>query len=429
MIQKKTPQRTFLSSPRNKHRFHVMIKPIGALCNLECTYCYYLHKSELLQYAQEKELNTSCTTQHVAKMDDATLELFIKQYLEANENEKVVFSWQGGEPTLLGLPFFEKAVRLQKKYAQNDRIIANTLQTNGTLLTDAWAAFLKEHDFLVGLSVDGPEHIHNMHRYDKAGKGSFTRLMQGYESLRKHQVSFTTLTTVNSHNAQKPLEVYNFLTKELGSTYVQFNPCVEPKTFTNIAPHYWEKDSLPTMSASQEFSEDIEAFVTEWSVRPQQWGTFLCTVFDAWVNNDLGKVLVNWFETAVAQTMKLPAQLCTTGHLCGKGVALEHDGSVYSCDHYVNPEYYLGNIHKDTLKNIVFCARQQEFAFKKQKMLAQECLQCSYGTLCWGQCPRHRFVRTRANDHALNYLCPGFKTFYNHAMPAVRAIAQACAQC
>ncbi len=410
-----TNARFFLDRPDNRHRYHVMIKPLGARCNLDCTYCYYLHKTELL--GQEKDETLS----PVSVMDAVTLERFIEQYIASNEHDQVVFSWQGGEPTLLGIDFFEKAVQLQQKYNTQGKIIANTLQTNGTLLTAPWATFLKEHDFLVGLSVDGPEAEHNRYRIDKKGVGSFAKLMQGVDFLQKYAVPFTTLTTVNRHNALKPLDVYNFLTEELGSTYVQFNPCVEPKVFTTTAPHYWQKNALPHVHTAQDF-------VTEWSVLPEDWGNFLCTIFDQWVSRHLGRVLVNWFETAVAQTMNLPAQLCTTGQLCGKGVALEHDGSVYSCDHYVNKEYYLGNINEKKLDNLVFSPRQQQFAFKKHTELANECLQCPHGTLCWGQCPRHRFVQEKETGHKRNYLCAGFQRFYAHAKPTLRQIAHVCAQ-
>ncbi len=405
-----TDKQIFLDKPDNRHRYHVMIKPLGALCNLDCTYCYYLHKTELLGHDQKHEGASSV-------MDDATLERFIEQYITSNEHDQVVFSWQGGEPTLLGVDFFEKAIQLQHKHNTQGKVIANTLQTNGTLLNDHWAVFLKENNFLVGLSVDGPEEEHNRYRYDKKGEGSFARLMQGFNFLQKHNVPFTTLTTVNRHNALKPLEVYNFLTQELGSTYVQFNPCVEPNGFTETAPHHWKKSILPLVGRTQNF-------VTDWSVLPEDWGSFLCTIFDVWAKRDLGKVLVNWFETAVAQTMGLPAQLCTTGQLCGKGVALEHDGSVYSCDHYVNSEFYLGNIHKKDLAHLVFSSRQQSFAFKKHKDLADDCLHCPHGTLCWGQCPRHRFVKTGSQGQSINYLCAGFKQFYAHAKPTVRRIAQ-----
>lgn len=443
----------FIDSSDNRHRFNVMIKPIGALCNLDCTYCYYLHKTDLLRQ--------DASTHSSSIMSEEILELFIKQYVESNEHQEIVFSWQGGEPTLLGIDFFKKALVLQNHYAkkyglqEKGRRVANTLQTNGTLITEDFAQFLKDHDFLVGLSVDGPEEEHNRYRLDKNGLGSFTSMMKGLEYLQKYNVNFNTLTTVNRHNAKKPLEVYRFLTRTIGANYVQFNPCVELKSFATSAPHFWHKEDMPSLQIQRKakakqknishkpalHQNEIEKYITEWSVLPEEWGTFLCTIFDEWAEHDLGKVLVNWFETAVAQTLQLPAQICTTGNLCGKGLALEHDGSVYSCDHYVNKEYCLGNIKEKHLKDLAFSKRQYDFAFKKQNELAQECMQCPHGTLCWGQCPRHRFVLPANQSHNTsfhrehdeqvqnypsNYLCEGFKKFYSHAKPQIRSIAQQC---
>ncbi len=415
------PPQIYLEQSDQKHRFHIMFKPIGAQCNLRCRYCYYLHKKDvLLQYKKQDN------AQHAAfTMSDATLEAVIAAYITSNEHENIVFSWQGGEPTLLGVPFFEKVVRLQAKHNTLRKNIANTVQTNGTLLTKDWASFLKEHDFLVGLSLDGPEELHDMYRFDLQGNGSFAKVMRGLEHLHKESVPFTTLTTVNRHNAKKPLEVYNFLTQTVGSTYVQLNPCVELLSFDSKAPHHWDKTTLPHIK-NYKNSNKAQKYMTPWSVIPEDWGSFLCAIFDTWKERDLGRVLVNWFETAVAQTLNLPAQICTTGQICGKGVAVEHDGSVYSCDHYVNEEYCLGNIHTTDLKSLVFSARQQAFAFKKQRELSEQCLHCPHGTLCWGQCPRHRFVHTAYGAYPINYLCPGFKQFYTHAKPYIRAIAEQC---
>ncbi len=411
--QTKHNPKIFLDHAGQRHRFHVMIKAIGALCNLDCSYCYYLHKEK---FFKDKSI-----------MDDKTLEALIAQYITANEHEEVVFSWQGGEPTLLGLAFFEKAMALQQKYKPSSKKIANTLQTNGTLLDNNWAQFLKDYDFLVGFSIDGPEKLHNKCRVDKAGNGTFHKVMQGFECLQANDVPFTTLTTVNTYNAKKPLEVYNFLTKTLGSSYVQFNPCVEPLIYENCAPKLWNNNVLPRVS-NYTNSKKSRHFVTKWSVIPEDWGNFLCTIFDEWLQKDLGQVLVNWFETSVAQAMGLPAQICTTGEICGKGVAVERNGSVYSCDHYVNPEYCLGNINETNLRDLVFSARQQDFAFRKQQELAYECIHCEHGTWCWGQCPRHRFVQTAQSAHPLNYLCLGFKQFYNHSKAHINQIANYCLQ-
>ncbi len=397
-----------------RRRFHVMAKPGGAACNLDCAYCYYLHKDKLLGHLPG------------GRLCEAALERFIQQYIEGSDDERVVFSWQGGEPTLLGLSFFENALRLQKQYVRPGREIANTLQSNGTLITDEWAAFLKEHGFLVGLSVDGPEDMHDMYRRDKAGKPTFARVMEGHAHLRRHGVPFTVLTTVHRHNARRPLELYRFLARDLGADYIQFNPCVEPVSYQSAAPNFWPEASLPRTGDPRARPGGEGSAVTEWSLDPDDWGTFLCAVFDEWLARDLGRVLVNWFETAVAQSMGLPAQICLTGEICGKGVALEHTGHVYACDHYVNPEYCLGHIEEHSLADLVFSERQKDFAFAKRNSLPRYCLDCPHGLLCWGQCPRHRFVKTPAGEPGLNYLCSGLKKFYAHAKPAVRSIAAQC---
>lgn len=396
------PIRPMAHLKKGHRRFHVMAKPGGAACNLDCAYCYYLHKKKLLGQSSSPV------------MDEVTLENFIRQYIEGVDSESVVFSWQGGEPTLLGLPFFENVLRLQKRHTPRGRTVANTLQTNGTLLTDDWAAFLKRHGFLVGLSVDGPEELHDIHRRDKAGRPTFRQTMAGHAHLRRHGVSFTVLTTVNRDNARKPLEVYRFLTRELGADYIQFNPCVEPADFRTAAPRFRPENGGSCGKNSP---------VAPWSVDPDDWGTFLCEVFDEWLTNDLGRVLVNYFETAVAQSMNLPAQICPTGEICGKGVAIEHDGGVYSCDHYVYPEYRLGVIDEHNLAEMVFSERQKNFGFKKRDTLPRHCLECPHGLLCWGQCPRHRLVDSPEGEPGLNYLCRGWKAFYAHAKPDIRKIA------
>ncbi len=413
----------YLHDPMQKHRYQVIIKPGGARCNLACSYCYYLHKDELLAAGDSQLRADDSAPTGPSVMNEGTLEKLISQYIAGNDHQEIVFSWQGGEPTLLGLDFFAKALKLQKKYNHQGKVIANTLQTNGTLLDESWALFLKEHGFLVGLSIDGPAEFHDRYRRDRQGAGTFRQVMAGLEHLQKHDVPFTTLTTVNNHNGREPLAIYDFLTQTVGSTYVQLNPCVEPQQFTKCAPHHWEKGSLPVVK-DYVSSERIRHFVTPWSVEPEVWGHFLTSIFELWSQRDLGRVLVNWFETAVAQTLKLPAQICLTGQICGKGVAVLPDGGVYSCDHYVNREYYLGNICQKPLNELVFSAKQQAFAFKKQRELSAECLACPHGLLCWGQCPRHRFVKTSHSPYPLNYLCLGFKYFYTQARPKLFAIAE-----
>ena len=323
-------------------RFHVMAKPSGSTCNLDCKYCFYLSKETLP--------NGPGTGQ----MSDETLELFIRQYIEGTTGPQVVFSWQGGEPTLRGLDFFRRVVALQKKYAKPNQRIENDLQTNGVLLNEEWAAFLKEHRFLVGLSIDGPRELHDRFRVNKGGAPTFDKVMAAAKLLRKFGVRFNTLTCVHRYNASRPLDVYRFLRSELDSTYIQFIPIVQLKGFETTAPQTWDKSRLPIVGSPEARPDHPNSVVTDWSVDPEEYGYFLSRVFDEWRRKDLGKVLVNHFETLVAQHMGLPSQICIYNEFCGKGVAVEHDGSVYSCDHYVYPEYRLGTIREKPLAEMVF---------------------------------------------------------------------------
>lgn len=388
-----------------------MAKPVGAACNLACEYCFYLHKKDLLQQPAG------------SRMTPEILELFIRQYIEGQDHRDIVFSWQGGEPTLAGLDFFEEVVRLQAKYKPAGQTIKNDLQTNGVLLDSAWCSFLRRHDFLVGLSVDGPQELHDRCRPDRGGQPTFERVVKSARLLRRHQVKFNTLTTVGRHNARHPLEVYRFLTRNLGSTYVQFNPCIEPIAFRGVAPQFWAEEDVPRFDDPRARPGAVDSVVTSWSVDPEDWGDFLCAVFDEWVHKDLGRVLVNIFETAVAQTVGMPGQICVSGEICGKGVAVEHDGEAYSCDHYVYPEYRLGNIRERPLADMVFSERQQAFGLGKRDTLPKVCLQCPHGMLCWGECPKNRLLRAPDGEVGLNYLCLGQKKFFTHAKPKLREIA------
>lgn len=398
------------NGPAYQRRFHVMAKPTGSACNLDCSYCFYLHKEHLLQ--QEKR----------SYMSDETLENFIRQYIDGQDGEQVVFSWQGGEPTLMGLEFFHKVVKFQQQYKKPGQRIENDLQTNGILINDAWAEFLKANQFLVGLSIDGPRELHDRYRITRSGKPTFDRVMAGVDALKRHGVPFNALVTVNRTNARFPLEVYRFVTRELGATYVQFNPCVEPVDFTQTAPHFWRDDSIPTVGSRRARPGDLDAIVTDWSVDPDDWGRFLIATFEEWVNNDLGRVQVNLFETAVAQMMGLPAQICTTAEFCGKGLAVEKNGDVFSCDHYVYPEYQIGNIADNSLARMAFSERQQAFGMGKCDTLPQQCKQCPYLKLCHGECPKNRLVLTTDGEAGLNYLCPGIKAFFNYAEPILAGI-------
>ncbi|EKQ6528028.1 anaerobic sulfatase maturase [Klebsiella aerogenes] len=398
------------NGPAYQRRFHVMAKPTGSACNLDCSYCFYLHKEHLLQ--QEKR----------SYMSDETLENFIRQYIDGQDGEQVVFSWQGGEPTLMGLEFFHKVVKFQQQYKKPGQRIENDLQTNGILINDAWAEFLKANHFLVGLSIDGPRELHDRYRITRSGKPTFDKVMAGVDALKRHGVPFNALVTVNRTNARFPLEVYRFVTRELGATYVQFNPCVEPVDFTQTAPHFWRDDSIPTIGSRRARPGDLDSIVTDWSVDPDDWGRFLIATFEEWVNNDLGRVQVNLFETAVAQMMGMPAQICTTAEFCGKGLAVEKNGDVFSCDHYVYPEYQIGNIADNSLARMAFSERQQAFGMGKCDTLPQQCKQCPYLKLCHGECPKNRLVLTADGEAGLNYLCPGIKAFFNYAEPILAGI-------
>jgi len=386
----------------SQQHFHVMIKPAGSACNLNCSYCFYLSK-ETLPGGPGPGL-----------MSDETLEELIRQYVAGVTASEVVFSWQGGEPTLRGLSFFRRVVELQKRYAKPFQRIENDLQTNGTLITEEWCEFLKASRFLVGLSIDGPREIHDQYRISKGGQPTFDRVFRAARLMDRYRVPFNTLTCVHRGNARKPLDVYRFLRRELGSTYIQFIPIVEYKGFQSTAP------GVLTNEMQESGSDSI---VTDWSVDPDDWGYFLCKTFDEWRNKDVGKVFVNHFETLVSQHLGLGSQLCVYSEFCGKGVAVEHDGSVYSCDHYVYPEHRLGNIRTRLLENLVFSREQVKFGFAKNETLPRYCRECPYLSDCWGECPKNRILRTPDGEPGLNYLCRGFKTFFAHALPEIERIA------
>jgi uncharacterized protein len=394
-----------------QRRFHVMAKPAGSACNLDCAYCFYLSKEKLPGGPGP------------GHMSDELLELFVRDYIASVTADEVVFSWQGGEPTLLGVEFFEKVVKLQRKYAKPGQRIENDLQTNGTLLDENWARFLKEHRFLVGLSIDGPKELHDKMRVSKRGQPTFDQVYAGAQLLRRFGVPFNTLTCVNRYNASRPLDVYRFLRRELGSTYLQFIPIVQTRDFETTAPQTWDPSRLPVVGSPQARPGHPDSAVTDWSVDPDEYGYFLCKVWDEWIRRDLGKVLVNFCETLVAQHMGQPSQLCIYSEICGKGVAVEHDGSVYACDHYVYPEYRRGNLRTRTLGDMVFDPAQVRFGYAKSESLPRYCKECAFLSDCWGECPRNRLVRTPDGEPGLNYLCPGLKRFFAHATPAAEKIA------
>ena len=389
-----------------------MIKPLGAICNLACTYCYYLHKQDLLGSPNKFHIS------------DEILEMHIQQYLEGQDRDQVVFSWQGGEPTLLGLEFFQKVVELEQKYKKPNQRVENDLQTNGTLLTDEWCGFLKRHGFLVGLSIDGPRELHDQYRVAKDGKPTFDKVLAAAQMLHRHGVSFNALCVINRVNAKRPLDVYRFLKNEIRPRQMQFIPCVEPKVFKSTAPQKWESSTLPVQGSPAAHPGTQDSVVTDWSVDPDDWGYFLCKVWDDWYRRDKGKVFVNQFENAVAMWMGLDSQMCVYHEFCGKGVALEHDGNLYSCDHYVYPEYRLGNILETSSSRMVFSEEQRKFGFAKFHSLPRQCRECKFLFACNGECPKNRVIRTGDGEPGLNYLCSGLQKYWHHIDRDVKDICR-----
>jgi uncharacterized protein len=392
-------------------QFHVMAKPAGSTCNLDCKYCFYLSKETLPGGPG------------TGRMDDETVALFIRQYIEGVTGPEVVFSWQGGEPTLRGLDFFRRVVALQKQYAKPGQRIENDLQTNGVLINEEWAHFLKQHRFLVGLSIDGPRESHDYFRVNKGGAPTYDKVMAAAILLRKFGVRFNTLTCVHRFNASRPLDVYRFLRRELDATYIQFIPIVQLNGFEKTAPQTWDASRLPKLGAPEARPNHPGSVVTDWSVDPEEYGYFLSRVFDEWRRKDFGKVLVNQIETLVAQHLGLPSQICIYNEFCGKGVAMEHDGSVYACDHYVYPEYRLGALREKPLAEMVFSPIQVKFGYAKSDTLPKYCRECAFLTDCWGECPKNRLIRTPDGEPGLNYLCAGLKRFFKHALPEVERVA------
>jgi uncharacterized protein len=385
-----------------KHRFHAMIKPMGSTCNLNCTYCYYLHKEELFKQPAAPQ------------MSDEILEQHIRQYIEAQTGDEVVFSWQGGEPTLLGLDFFRKVVALGAQHKKSFQRIENDLQTNGTLINEEWAVFLKQHNFLVGLSCDGPKRLHDHYRVTKGGDPTHDKVMAAARLLKKYGVPYNALCVVNRENVKYPLDVYRFLTRELGVLRIQLISCVEPKSFRSVAPQKWDSAMIPQVGTPQAKPGASDSVVTDWSVDPDDWGYFLCKVWDDWFSRDYGKVYVDLFETAVAQSLGLPSQRCITAEFCGKNMVVEYNGDVFACDHFVYPEYRVGNIHDMHWGTMAYSDRQKRFGFDKRDKLPQYCRECPHLKLCWGECPKNRLIRTPVGEIGLNYLCPGMKKFYTH---------------
>jgi len=382
-----------------------MCKPIGPVCNLRCRYCFYLEKEKMFSGTQS------------FRMTDEVLESYVRQFIEAQDVPEIIFAWQGGEPTLMGLDFFRKAVALQRRYASG-KLIQNSLQTNGTLLDDKWCAFLAENNFLVGLSLDGPPKIHDSHRVDKAGRGSFERVGAALRCMKKHGVEFNTLTVVGRHNSRRPLDVYRYL-RDIGSGYIQFIPLVE--RLPDTAAQRDGLDLAPPPNAEGEPSERLPA--TEWSVEPRDYGDFLCAIFDEWVARDVGRTFVQIFDITLGNWVDAGGRICVFSETCGRALALEHNGDLYSCDHYVYPHYRLGNITETPLVELVESNFQKKFGEDKRNTLPRQCRDCEFLRLCNGGCPKHRFLRTATGEPNLAYLCSAHKRFFAHSRPAMERMA------
>lgn len=368
---------------------HVMAKPSGAVCNIDCTYCFYLEKAALYP---ERNRNW--------RMTDETLEQFIRQHIAAQRGEQINFAWQGGEPTLMGLPFFQRVVALCEQYA-NGRRITHTLQTNGILLNEAWVAFFAEQNFLIGLSLDGPAHLHNQYRVNRAGKGTHAQTMAAMALLKAHKVEFNTLTVVGKHNVDHAREVYEFLLAA-GSRYIQFIPLVE-RISTNASSRL--NLVMPGESA---------AMLAPWTVPAWQYGEFLNQIFDLWVRRDVDRVYVQMFDLALAAWMGQPPVLCVHAETCGHAFALEANGDLYNCDHYVYPEHLLGNIHQQSIQALNNSERAIVFGEAKRERLTADCRRCDYRFACHGGCPKHRFAVSPSGLPGHNYLCAGYQHFFQH---------------
>jgi uncharacterized protein len=381
-----------------KRPFHLMAKPVSYQCNIACDYCFYL----------EKEQGTLKPRKAERHMDDATLESYVRQYIAANPGQEIEFTWQGGEPTLAGLAFYEKALQFQQKHAQGKRI-SNSIQTNGVLIDEAWAAFLAKHKFLVGLSIDGPSWLHDRYRKTRSQQSVFDKVVRAMTLLKQHRVEVNVLTVVNNVTAEHPLEIYQFLTRELGAEYVQFIPAVEQRPLNE---KYGELLYPQSLSGSS---------VTEWSVSGEQWGSFINTVFDEWVRHDVGRVYIQLFDSALAAWLGEKPSLCVMQSSCGFGLVVEQNGDVYSCDHYVYPEHKLGNLRRDSLEKMANSKQQRKFGLAKNKV-SGECERCEWRFACHGGCPKHRIHKSGERWH--NHLCAGYKAMFSHMDPYMRYMAE-----
>lgn len=369
--------------------FHLLAKPTGAACNLGCKYCFFLSKKNLYPLSS-------------FRMSDELLETYTRQYIEAQQIAQATFAWQGGEPTLMGLDFFKRSVQYQQKYRRPKMIIQNTMQTNGTLLDDDWCEFFSKNNFLIGLSLDGPRELHDAYRVDKTGKPTFDRVMRADRLLRDHKVDYNILATVHAANADHPLEVYRFLRDKVKANFIQFIPIVERDNDTG----YQEGDT-----------------VTDRSVKADQYGRFLISIFDEWVKRDVGKTYVQIFDVALAAWAGMPPGICAFSETCGTALAMEHNGDMYSCDHFVEPRYLLGNINERHMAQLAASRKQRKFGRDKLDSLPEYCRKCEVRFACNGECPKNRFIQTPDGEPGLNYLCSGYKEFFRHIDGPMRFMA------
>ncbi len=378
--------------------FYLMAKPAGAHCNLACHYCYYLEKS--LLYPDSRR--------HY--MSDELLEKYIREYIALQPTPNVLFTWHGGEPLMRPLEFYEKALRLQEKHACGKHI-DNAIQTNATLINDRWARFLGKHNFLVGVSIDGPEHLHNHYRHLPSGRNSFQQVMRGIAALNRHGVNWNAMAAINDVNVKEPLEFYHFF-KEIDCHFLQFTPVVER--------HYERPDgrrlALP--------SDGSLAHLAPFSVKPQEWGAFLIAIFQEWVKHDVGEYFVQIFDATLSGWMGMPPGVCTMAKTCGHAAVMEWNGDVYVCDHFVAPQYKLGNLAQQPLREIMAHPGRHAFGQNKQRLLTAECQECEFLMACGGECPRNRFAHSATGEPGHNYLCPGYKAFFQHAAPYMDRMKQ-----
>jgi uncharacterized protein len=388
--------------------YHVLAKPTGAVCNLDCKYCFFLSKEMLYPGSR-------------FRMADELLETYLRQLVESHRTPEVMVAWQGGEPTMMGLDFFHRAVDYAQKYKKPQQTIQYTMQTNGVLLNDEWGEFFKAHNFLIGLSIDGPQELHDTYRVNKGGQGTFNQVMRGLRVLQKHKVEYNILTTVHAANADYPLEVYRFLRDEVKAQFMQFIPIVErvSEELLPLANDGWGENP----DGGRPLYVQQGSMVTERTVTAEQFGNFLIAIFDEWVRRDVGQVFIQHFDVALANWAGAPPGVCVFSETCGLALALEHNGDLYACDHYVEPDYRLGNIKDVPMIELVASEKQQKFGQDKRDTLPRYCRECEVRFACHGGCPKNRFIETPDGEAGLNYLCAGYKAFFNHIDPLMRIMA------